>query len=251
MKILNSKSRGVTLIELAIVLAILGVLIVATISGKSLVDISRATATIQQMRDRALAFQIFNSTYDCVPGDCVDAQAKLSLAGALNGNGDTVININTQNITATGTTTSTAGNGEVAYVEYHLVAAGLFNRTIPAISPNLALILPKTKIGNAYISTVSAGSNYYNIIGTFTTANAVLVTTGPDTSTPYDQINTFPVVPATLRIVDAKIDDSVASTGSVTCYTTYTPATTGALFTLPAAATDYSANCFLAAKMDF
>jgi prepilin-type N-terminal cleavage/methylation domain-containing protein len=170
MKIFNSRSRGVTLIELSIVLAILGVLIVATISGESLIDISRATATMQQLRDRSLAFQIFSSTYDCIPGDCIDATAKITgVAVNANGNGNASLNL-----------ASASTNNEVAFVEHHLVQARLFNRTIGTVTVGaqtgtqnaLQSFLPKSKIPSTYISNISSSNLFYNIVGGLSTTNA-------------------------------------------------------------------------------
>jgi prepilin-type N-terminal cleavage/methylation domain-containing protein len=239
MKIFNSRSRGVTLIELSIVLAILGVLIIATISGKSLIDISRATATMQQLRDRSLAFQIFSSTYDCIPGDCIDATTKITgVITNANGNGNTSLNL------ASATT-----NNEVVLVEHHLVQARLFNRTLGTVTVGaqtgtqnaLQAFLPKSKIPNTYISNISSSSLFYNIVGGLSTTNA----------TTSDIINTTAVSsPAVLQIIDSKADDGIANTGAVLCHTSYTPATNG-VFVLPTAATDYSANCFLSSRLDF
>ncbi len=237
MKIFNSRSRGVTLIELSIVLAILGVLIVATISGKSLIDISRATATMEQLRDRSLAFQIFSSTYDCIPGDCIDATAKITGVNA-NGNGDASLNL-----------ASASTNNEVVLVEHHLVQARLFNRTLGTVTVGaqtgtqnaLQSFLPKSKIPSTYISNISSLNSFYNIVGGLSTTNA----------TTSDIINTRVVSPpAVLQIIDSKADDGIANTGAVLCHTSYTPATDG-VFVLPAAAADYSANCFLSSKLDF
>ena len=239
MKIFNSRSRGVTLIELSIVLAILGVLIVATISGKSLIDISRATATMEQLRDRSLAFQIFSSTYDCIPGDCIDATAKITgVTVNANGNGNASINL-----------ASASTNNEVVLVEHHLVQARLFNRTLGSVTVGsqtgtqnaLQSFLPKSKIPNAYIATISYSNLFYNIVGGLSTTN----------TTTSDLINTVVTSsPSILQIIDSIADDGISSSGTVLCHTSYTPTTDG-IFVLPATATNYSSPCFLSSRLDF
>lgn len=235
----NSKSQGVTLVELSIVLAILGILVVATISGRSLIDISRATATIQQLSDRTLVFDIFQSTYDCMPGDCIDATTKISSVVAnANGNGDVIINLG-----------GTTYKNELAFVDEHLTKAKLFTRTVNTIDTGLVTALPsdttknhlprilaQTKVPGAYISSVSSNAQHFHIVGGFTTTNI----------TKSDLINAYPVPPTSLQILDTKIDDGAAGTGEITAYSaTYTQGTTG-LFVLPAVATNYSTNVFIA-----
>ncbi|MFT4967366.1 MAG: prepilin-type N-terminal cleavage/methylation domain-containing protein [Candidatus Deianiraeaceae bacterium] len=223
----NSRSRGVTLIELSIVLAILGVLIVATISGKSLIDISRATATMQQVRDRTLAFQIFSSTYDCTPGDC---KASTVITGALDGNGNGKI----------GTFIDAANPGEIAIVENHLEKSKLFNRPVAVAGvtlDNLLLILPKSKVAAGYISTVHMGNQPYSMIGGIATAT--------------DLMNSTVIVPGVFQIIDSKLDDGVANLGSIQCHTVAPAIDATGLLTLATSAIDYTANCYLTLSLNY
>lgn len=234
----NSRSKGVTLIELSIVLAILGILIIVGISGRSLIDVSRATSTIKQIGDRDLAFQIFTSTYDCVPGDCaittvVGANGALNTVGI--GNGNTLIEA------ATATTPN-----EIAFAEEHLVKAQLFNRTYSTITAFtgaqnagenlLAQILPAVKIPSSYISSITVGNlGNYNVVGGASATENIFN-------------NQLVLYPAILRIVDSKIDDGSAFTGRVRCETAQ-PASTIATFAN--VGTDYSAitSCVLFSSM--
>ncbi len=222
----NSRSRGVTLIELSIVLAILGVLIVATISGKSLIDISRATATMQQVRDRTLAFQIFSSTYNCIPGDCA---ASTLITGAANGNANGKIG-----------TFIGANPGEIAIVEDHFQKSKLFNRTVVATgasAEDLSLILPKSKVSGGYISSVHMGNQPYSMIGGL--------------ANPGDLMNVTVIVPGVLQIIDSKLDDGKANAGSVQCHTVAPAVDVNGLLTIATSVTDYSANCYLTLSLNY
>ena len=242
----KSKSKGVTLVELSIVLAVLGILIVVGISGRSFIDISRATATIKQLSDRDLAFQIFTSTYDCIPGDCSNATV-VGTNGALTtigiGDGDTKIEA------SSGAATTNTVPNEIAYAEEHLVDAQLFNRsisTVTAYTANqtqisaannlLVKILPSAKVPSSYISSFTFGSNgNYSVIGgassTENVINGLVI--------PYPQI---------FRTIDSKIDDGSAFAGNVRCETV---AVTSATTTFANTTTPYSTatGCVLFVKM--
>lgn len=206
----RSKSKGVTLVELSIVLAIFGILIIVGISGRALIDISRTNATMQYLNHRSIAFQTFETTYDCLPGDCAKDLTQINVTAK--GDGDTIIELN-------GATTgaATAANNELAFVEEHFVKAKLFNRTItPTIvalaqtttDNKLSAILPIVKIPSTYVSTFTIASKNYNVLGALSSVDENIVN-----GTPVAYPNLF-------RIIDAKLDDGDAEKGIARCETT-------------------------------
>jgi len=247
----RSKSKGVTLVELSIVLAIFGILIIVGISGRSLIDISRTNATMQYLNNRSIAFETFATTYSCLPGDCalVPVQSQLGTTGL--GNGNTKIEL-----------VSEETRNELAFVEEHFVKAQLFNRTIgeitysadiaavPANGPTpataasiteqgatenkLAGILPMVKIPSTYVSTFTIAGENYNILGAASATENVV----NGTAVAY---------PNLFRIIDSKLDDGVATTGIARCETAGITATTTAF----AGTSAYSAitGCVLAIKI--
>lgn len=228
MVLLRAKSRGVTLVELSIVLAILGILIVVGISGRSLIDISRATATVEYLGNRSIAFQTFETTYSCLPGDCA-LTTVVGGAGSLNtngvGNGNTKIEAFAAPI-----------NDEIGFVEEHFFKAQLFNRsvTVAAAAQNdLTKILPVAKVPGSYVSSLTVNSGMHHVIGG---ASATDVVNG-----------NLVLYPAIFRIIDSKLDDGDATQGSVLCSTT---AITAAATTTNA--TGYNAinaGCVLVSKV--
>ncbi len=222
MKILSSKGRGVTLVELSIVLAILGILIVATISGKSLIDMARATATIQYFKDRSVAMQLFDASYAATPGDAsyaniIDLTPKLY--------GDAANGINTM--------------PETAAVDYHFYLAKLYARTIATTAvtggdlaatgtvSDYGQFLTKSKVAGAYVFTFSTtASNHFHGIGAI-----------GETYTP--------IASPMFKIIDTKTDDGVSGSGAVQCAKSITfAAGTNALTTTDAANT-YDTKCVL------
>ena len=78
---------GFSLIEIAIVLAILGVLLSGVIKGKDLYDNARLNALIHQIHDIQISVQQFQEKFGALPGDFSKAAEQIK-ADLINGNGD-------------------------------------------------------------------------------------------------------------------------------------------------------------------
>lgn len=111
-----------TLIEMAIVLVIIGLVVGGVLVGQSLIVAARARSEITEIQKFQVAVTTFESKYGCKPGDCANATAFglaqcVNDAGSGNGNGD-------------GTLQGWVGAGyqlEPFLLFQHLNAAGLFN----------------------------------------------------------------------------------------------------------------------------
>lgn len=79
--------RGFTLVEIAIVLVIIGLLLGGVLKGQGLIDSARVKNIIQQTTSLSAAVNAYQDKFRALPGD--DAQAAFHAPGATgNGNGD-------------------------------------------------------------------------------------------------------------------------------------------------------------------
>lgn len=73
-----SPSHGYTLIEIAIVLTIVAIILVAVLRGGALIDQARVSDLVQITRDLANATREFKNRYHYLPGDLPNASADLN-----------------------------------------------------------------------------------------------------------------------------------------------------------------------------
>ncbi len=87
--------RGFTLIELAIVLVVIGLLLGGILKGQELIESARARNLISQIDSIKAAYFTFQDKYRAVPGDYPGALARANLSGIANdsvgGNSDGVV----------------------------------------------------------------------------------------------------------------------------------------------------------------
>lgn len=69
--------NGFTLVELAIVMTIIGLLIGGILKGQELLENARVTSTIAQVKSYDAAITGFRDIYDALPGDLVNAADKI------------------------------------------------------------------------------------------------------------------------------------------------------------------------------
>ena len=88
----SQKQTGFTLIEIAIVLVIIGLLLGGVLKGQELITSARVRNIITQQDGIKAAFYGFQDRYRAMPGDYAQAMANITGAGA-NGDGDGQIEI--------------------------------------------------------------------------------------------------------------------------------------------------------------
>lgn len=82
---------GFTLVEISVVLMIMVLLIGGILAGKAMVEESRFTAWLKQIKEYRSAFNTFQLEYGGLPGDFDQATTFFTEVTTFNGNGDGVI----------------------------------------------------------------------------------------------------------------------------------------------------------------
>ncbi len=200
--------RGFTLVELAIVMIIIGLLIGGILKGQELIANSRVTATVAQIKGIDAATTTFQDKYDGMPGDLTAAAARLPAAcgnnvACANGDGD-------------GHLESAPGVTPVAENQQffqQLSAADLLSDIKTSLGNVNSGFYPTAKIGGAFSPGWTAGAVLAGqIAGGPNARGGHYLTLTSDASA---AVNATAISPTQAFRIDNKLDDSSPSTGSV------------------------------------
>ena len=74
---LQGRQSGFTLIELAIVLVIIGLILAAVLKGQEMIQNAKVKNVINDLRGVASAYYAYQDRYHAIPGDDINAVAHL------------------------------------------------------------------------------------------------------------------------------------------------------------------------------
>jgi prepilin-type N-terminal cleavage/methylation domain-containing protein len=207
--------NGFTLVELAIVLMIIGLLIGGILKGQELINNARITTVIRQISSYEAATTTFRDSYGALPGDIASPSTRLpncstapcSTAGNNNGILDAII------VTSHYTYGTISNTSERRLFFLHLAVANLISGidSSGATSASWGEAFPSAPMGGGFqvgsYNRTSAGQYYGHLNGIF------LLMKGGDAMNDFGISAPAILTPHSAASIDRKMDDGLPATG--------------------------------------
>jgi prepilin-type N-terminal cleavage/methylation domain-containing protein len=219
---------GFTLVELAIVLTIIGLLIGGVLKGQEMIENAKITATISAVQGYQAAVNTYRDRYDQLPGDMAAATNRLpgctAAAFCVSGNGNSIIGVATSPGQDAAnhlmqSNVNTQPQVETSMFWKHMALTDLISGVNPQSSPTAAAwgqTHPSAPLGGGFDARMwQANSSGHGTGLSDVTAHYLRLQAPVQGARPYNTGNTEAVSPRQAAQIDRKMDDGVALTGSV------------------------------------
>jgi prepilin-type N-terminal cleavage/methylation domain-containing protein len=236
-KSFSSRKSAFSLIELAIVLIIIGLLIAGITGGAALIKSAELRAVVTEARANSVSVSAFYSLYDSLPGD---SNATVSSTANSTGNANGRIEFcNQTTLAACDTLGESEGNGGAWN---HLKAAGVVN--LPAVTPavttatqTVGTTYPASKLkpgGWVFDYDVANAINVTMLSSPTSFASAVLPASPNNTymTLANDTIAYDTLLPTDMFSIDTKNDDGNPGQGKIRAYGSTTTCKSGTTYVL-------------------
>lgn len=208
----NCKDCGFTLVELAIVITIIGLLIGGVLKGQEMIQNARVTATMAQVQSYQAATETFRDRYDQLPGDMSVATTRLPACTAasfcFNGQGNGIIGLQTGDFNDQ-TVQTTLPRVETTMYWKHLVLADLISGVNPGADP------ANPAWGQTHPSAPFAGGFQINHDTGARLTGHFYRLQGPIKGTVFPATGEGGMAPIYGAVIDRKLDDGKANSGTV------------------------------------
>ncbi len=212
-----NRVAGFTIIELAIVMVIIGLLVGGVLLGKDMIDAAHIQKQISQIDEIKLAHQTFKIKYNALAGDlCANAQAVGLACGNASGRRDNGAIEDFQ-----GNTTYIFGVAyEPMYFFGHLADAGLIDKppipytcgsTATFWDPTFTMFAPYLHPSGGMLAFTHTGTTWLYVgMATYPTAPCNF---GIQAGLPYSANGVM--TPQQAFAIDKKLDDGIPATGNI------------------------------------
>ncbi len=209
----RQSERGFTLVELAIVMIIIGLLIGGILKGQELVTNARVTSTVNQVKGIDGAISTFFDQYAGLPGDILTPANRLPNCAGYCATAPAASDQRIQNATANDPTQA-PGDSEGGRSFVQLAAAGILGGVDPTLAGYGPGAVPDTKVGTGKLTLgFSNGTGgLLSVAGNL--APGHYVTTNTNATTAIGTTNGV-LTPKNAANIDRKLDDGAPNAGSV------------------------------------
>lgn len=215
----RQSESGFTLVELAIVMIIIGLLIGGILKGQELINNARVSSTVAQVKAVESGISGFRDKYGGMPGDIAGANTRLPncLAAlcfqAAVGNGDGFVQTGTAN--DPGAASATTNEAGIAFIQ--LGAAGFLGGVNSGTATfGSGTSHPVTPIGGVWNFGYSDGATpvtgFNGAAGNLQAGHYVVAS---NTAGAVAAATTVPFQPVQAAAIDRKVDDGMPNTGIV------------------------------------